>query len=143
MKKTVLVLLCLFAALLCGCDKKEQNIMETKSGKTVSFINNACGADVWILPETEENLKTTVWGTATVSKTETGESYEAQLAAADGSYIFRMIDTEEFFYSANGIELENGWTLQIKSENSDSVILEVSDGNGALKKTYEVFKARL
>ena len=43
----------------------------------------------------------------------------------------------------DGIELENGWTLQIKSENSDSVILEVSDGNGALKKTYEVFKARL
>ena len=119
--------------------------MEIASNKTVTFINGVKDADVWILPKTEKNLKTTVWGKATVSKVKTGESRQTELPQPgdDGLYILRMIDTDSFFYSADGITLEDGWTIQIKGDDLESVTLEVSDENGALKNTYEVFAARL
>ena len=119
--------------------------MEIANNKTVTFINGVKDADVWILPKTEKNLKTTVWGKATVSKVKTGESRQTVLPQPgdDGLYILRMIDTDSFFYSADGITLEDGWTIQIKGDDLKSVTLEVSDENGALKNTYEVFAARL
>ena len=112
---------------------------------TVSFINEVKEADVWILSDTKENKKTTVWGKATVSKVKTGESRKAELCEAgdNGQYIFRMIDADSFFYSADGINLEPDNILKIKENDSQSVILEVTDENGALKNTYKVFKARL
>ena len=144
MKKKALIVLCLLTALLSGCEIKEKSDTADTKGSTVNFINEICEADVWILPETEENLKTTVWGAATLSKTQTGEEYEIPLseAGADGLYIFRMIDTEGFYYSANGIELKNGRTLTVKEEKG-SIKLEVTDGNGNLKNMYEVFAAKL
>ena len=111
----------------------------------VTFINEVNDADVWILPQTEENLKTTVWGTATVSQVKTGESRKTPLCepSEDGLYIFRMIDTDHFYYSANGLTIEAGWTVKIKGEDLHSITIEVTDENGTLQKTYEVFVARL
>ena len=124
---------------------KERNKMETKNDPAVTFINNVHDADVWILPQTEANLKTTVWGTATLSKTIKGESSQVPLCEPgdDGQYIFRMIDTDHFFYSANSLILEAGWSLEIKGDDLHSVTIEVSDENGELQNTYEVFAARL
>ena len=140
MKNAVLYLITIL--LLCGC---QTNHTETVNDKTVTFINGVKDADVWILPETKENLKTTLWGTATVSGIKTDESREAPLCEAgdDGLYIIRMIDTDNIYYSADGIMLEEGWTVHITGNDLYSVTVEVTDGNGVLKNTYEVFAASL
>ena len=119
--------------------------MEIKSSQTVTFINGLKEADVWILADTEANRKTTVWGTATISKAGTNESREAPLCEPgdSGLFMLRMIDTDHFFYSANGIAIEAGWTLRIEGGDMDSVVIKVTDGDGALSGTYEVFAARL
>ena len=117
--------------------------MDIPGTKTVTFVNEVCDGDIWILPQTAANLKTTVWGTATVPKAKMGESREVTLGEAGdgGLYIFRMIDVDGFFYSANGIVLEDGWRVKVGGE--DGVVLEVRDGGGVLQKTHEVFVARL
>ncbi len=65
--------------------------MATEGGKTATFINEANDADIWILPKTEKNLKTTVWGAATAAAVKKGESRSFELCEpGDGSmYIFR------------------------------------------------------
>lgn len=143
MKKAVPCLLALL--LLCGCHAKERIEMEPTGNKTVTFVNSVRDADAWILPQTAANLKTTVWGTATVPKTKTGESQQVPLGRAGdgGLYIFRMIDADGFFYSANGIMLEDGWTLTIKGDDLQEISIEVSNGDGVLQNTFEVFAARL
>ena len=141
MKKAAVCLLGLL--LLCGCQLKERIEMEPTSTKAVNFVNAVRDADAWILPQTAANLKTTVWGTATVPKAKMGESREVPLGAAGdgGVYIFRMIDVDGFFYSASGIVLEDGWRVKVGGE--DGVVLEVRDGGGVLQKMHEVFVARL
>ena len=54
-----------------------------------------------------------------------------------------MIDVDRFFYSANGIETKPDYTLMIKETDSKKIVAEVSDENGLMKKTYDVFSARL
>ena len=150
-KKSLLLAACaLIGALLCGCGKTEQTVPadpkpSPESGAAIVFVNGLEQADVWILPETEKNLKTTVWGTATVSKVKTDESRQAELCepGVDGLYLFRMIDTDSFYYSANGISLEDGWTVEIKENDLNNYSLEVRDKNGKTQKTYDVFSARL
>lgn len=119
--------------------------MKTISNKIVTFINGVTNADVWIMPDTEKNRKTTLWGAATVPKIKTGESRQAPLCESGdkGLYIIRMIDDEGFFYSCIGIELEDGCTVNIKENDSSFVSAEITDRNGVVKNTYEVFSARL
>lgn len=146
MKKAVLPALCLLALLfLWGCKAKEPSDMPDMTVMSVTFINSVEDADVWLLPQTEANLKTTVWGSATVPAVKAGESRQAPVCEPGdgGLYIFRMIDSKSFFYSANGIALEDGWTVHIKGGARQDFYLEVADENGAANKTYEVFAARL
>ena len=56
MKKAVIYLITML--ILCGC---KANRTVSENNKNITFINEVKEADVWILPETEENLKTTVW----------------------------------------------------------------------------------
>ena len=127
---------------LCSC---KTNQTAPVNNKTVTFINEVKDADVWILPETEENLKTTLWGTATVSGIKKNESRKAPLcdAGEDGLYIIRMIDTDSIYYSAGGIALESGWTVRITGNDLQSIMVEVTDENDVLKNTYSVFAASL
>lgn len=146
MKKTmILAINLLVLLLLCSCQNEEQNSMQNTNTKTATFINGVTDADVWVLPQTEKNLKTTVWGTATISKIKTDESRQFSLCEPgdDGLYILRMIDTESFYYSADGIALEEGWTLRIEGNDLWSIVVEVLDESGVLQNTYEVFSARL
>ena len=119
--------------------------MDIPGAKTVTFVNAARDADAWILPQTAANLKTTVWGTATVPKAKMGESRHVPLCEAgdEGLYIFRMIDVDGFFYSANGIVLEDGWLLTIKRNDFESISIVVSDEDDVLQDTHAVFSARL
>lgn len=140
MKRTIIYLIA--TLLLCGC---KANNTDTVSDMYITVINGVKDADIWILPETEENLKTTVWGTATASDVKTNESRKAPLCEAEenGLYIIRMIDTDKIFYSADGIMLESGWTVHIKGNDLRSVTAEVTDENGVLRNTYKVFAASL
>ena len=146
MKKVFFIALCACIPLLlfCGC-QTVQTEPAPAADRTVTFVNSVADADVWILPETEQNLKTTVWGTATAADVKTGESRQVPLTTpgGDGFYMFRMIDTEHFYYSANDITLEEGWTLEIRGNDLSSITLEISDGNGTLLQICEVFAARL
>ena len=145
MKKTALIAICLvMIAALCACTGGETETTTAAGNKTVTFINGAAEADVWILPETQENLKTTVWGKATLSAVRKGESRTAPLCEPgdDGLYIFRMIDTGSFYYSANGIALNDSMTLKITGEGT-SFTLEVTGKDGTVSGEYELFYARL
>ena len=137
---------CILGVLLsCGCHAKKEIEMEIPCTKTVTFVNAVREGDAWILPRTTAILKTTLWGTPTVAKVQTGESRPAPLREPGngGLYVFRMIDTDGFFHSADGLVLEDGWTVKIEGDGMQGVSIEVSDGNGVLQRTYEVFSARL
>ena len=142
-------LLC-FAAmlLLCGCKANHTppaNDAPPATGQTVTFINGVKDADVWLLPDTEANRKTTVWGTATVSGVKTDESRQAPLcdAGEGGLYLIRMIDVDHIYYSADAVALQAGWTVRITGTDLRAVAVEVSDENGVLQNTYEAFAASL
>ena len=146
MKKAVCIAVCLWTLLLvCGCGAKEQNDMENKNVQTVTIVNDVRIADVWILSDTQQNRKTTVWGTATAAGVKTGESRQAPLCEPgdDGLYLLRMIDTEGYFYSASGITLNAGWTIRVQGDELQTVTAEVADENGVLRNTYKVFSAKL
>ena len=151
MKNAFCIAICLLALLLLfGCRAKkrtdeEPTNTEPADKQSVTFVNSVEDADVWILPETEANLKTTLWGTATVSGAKAGESCRAPLCEPgdNGHYLFRMIDTDHFYYSADGITLEDGWTLEIKGDDLHSVVLEVADRDGVLTGAYHVLAAKL
>ena len=155
MKKTVwIIVCCLLLPLLFGCQAEEQGGAaepepkpEIEYTRTVTFVNELTEADLWLLPQTEANLKTTLWGTASAAKVKTGESREVRLPEPGdtGCYIFRMIDVDQYYYSANDLVLEDGWTLRIMVEDSslETLTVEVKDTDGAVKGTYSVFAAML
>ena len=148
MKKTLIITISLIAVLmLASCSSKEPDNMETTTVKTdtITVENEIKEGDVWIIPNTQENLKTSVWGKATVAKIAVGESRETLLCEPgdEGLYLFRMIDTDEFYYSANGIALDTGDTLVIKGSDESGVTLEVKNEKGTVINSYDVFSARL
>ena len=145
MKKRIFMVVCVSMLLLCSCNAKEQNQMKSTTDQTVTLINDVQDADVWILPQTPENLKTTVWGRASASDVKKGESRLVPLCEPGdgGRYLLRMIDADGFFYSANGIALRADRTIRIKETDTHAFSAEVTDENGALQNTYEVFCARL
>lgn len=152
MKKIMIIIICcLNCVLLFGCGEKEQTDMTessrgSKSGITVSFVNEVYDADIWILPDTQENRKTTVWGTATISKLEKDGEKQIEISSSEQSeaYLVRIIDMDGMYYSANEISLSDGCRVRFKkSDDGLSEIIEVSDSNGEIQKTYPVFSAKL
>ena len=94
MKKALICFLSML--LLCGCKaNRTPPAIDTPpaSDKAVTFINGVTDADVWILPDTDANRKTSVWGTATASGVKTDESrqtvYESGQIGADRIVVIR------------------------------------------------------
>ena len=146
MRRILLVLLCaLTLVALCGCGTAEEPSAPPQETGILTVINEVRKADIWILPDTEANRKTTVWGTAGLSQLEAGKTGTAKLPdpGESGQYLFRMIDTDGFYYSANGLTLEPGQVLRISGSDAESVTLTVEDAAGNTLRTYEVFSARL
>ena len=146
LKKTLLIAGCvLFGIVLPGCAGKnrEDPILE---GPVITFINEVVKADIWILPQTEEILKTTLWGTATSAGMEKEEKKQFSLdgLGGPGTYVVRIIDTRGGFYSADGIPLEPDYTIRFTSENSFAdAVLEVLDENGRIIDSRHAFVGRL
>lgn len=123
-----------------------QNSMMYTPKISVTFVNEVEEADVWILPQTEENIKTSLWGTATISRLGIGESINVILNEGyDGEYyILRIIDEDHAFYSANGLKLLEGYTIVFKSEGSKyDASLEIYDENNDLVYAQDAFTGML
>ena len=150
MRTIKLLTACILAVLAAGCIRAEEPAPEEPAAGTVIFINEVTDTDVWILANTEENRKTTVWGTPTVRGMKVNTETEAQLCAPaeDGLYLIRMISARKIYFSADGVALQNGWTVRFKvgkyyNDNPVSWVLEVTDTEGNPMETYEVFGAAL
>ena len=118
---------------------------ETTAAQSVTVINGVKDADIWLLPHTQQNLKTTVWGKATAPQVKTGEKRQVPLCepGENGQYLLRMIDSDHFYYSANGITLKAGDTLQLEDDEAGGVSATLTDPSGAVTATCKVFRARL
>ena len=119
-----------------------KNTTEPVKTVSVTFVNEVEEADIWILPQTEENLKTSLWGTATVSKLKAGEKKAVSVNDnGDGQFIVRIIDVGGAYYAASGVSLQNGYTIRFKTEDAmyESAI-EVVDENGVLLFSKQAFQ---
>ena len=111
----------------------------------ITFVNESEKTDIWILPETNENKKTSLWGKATLAGAEQGKEYSLTVSKPEsvGTYIFRAIDEDKLYYEANGITLESGCTLRLKKEGPFTFTIEVTGSDGQIIGTYSVFAAAL
>ena len=139
--KRLLALLMIVLALpaMTGCGKK------APGGPAVTFVNEVEEASFWILPQTPEILKTTVWGTATAAKLGTGRETALILEepAEAGTYIFRAIGTEGMYYEANGIEISEGSLIRFCNKGQFEQVLQVTGPDGGETAEYEICAARL
>lgn len=115
--------------------EESHNSMVYQPEYALTLVNEAVDADIWILPQTEANLKTSVWGTATVGSLGKGETAEISLRetyAAD-SWMIRIIDKGHALYSANDLLLSDGYQIVFRTESSLSeAVIEVTDREGTL-----------
>lgn len=121
--------------------------MKSESNKTISvtFINDVEKADIWILPQTKENLKTSLWGTATISKLKPGEKKTISINDfEEGRYIVRIIDDDKAYYSANDIILKENYIIRFKTDETKyEAELVTLDQNGEAVSTTEAFQGVL
>ncbi len=110
--------------------------------------NNSAAADIWVLPQTEENLNTTLWGPVTIHLAEGEQGGFSLTGAYDGDVFFiRILDEESAFYSVNDVVLHDGdhirFTHDPDETKSDSYI-EIVDENGNVVSTYrDIFEGVL
>lgn len=132
---------------LFGCGKKKENLQADVTAEKIeiSVLNRVAEADIWVIPDTESNRKSSLWGTATLQKLKTDDRQAGSAIKADNdSYLIRMIDADEMYYSVDGITLKTGDCIVINpGEDIMSALIEVYDESGALNATYEMFVARL
>ena len=122
------------------------NSMEYIPTVSVSFQNEVEEADVWLLPQTEENLKTSLWGTPSAGALEKGESAELTLTNPEyaEAWLVRIIDQDKAYYSARDLKLEDGYTVVFKSEGSKfDAVIEVHDASGAVFFSAKAFTGTL
>ncbi|MBQ1319978.1 MAG: hypothetical protein IIY53_07090 [Solobacterium sp.] len=150
MKTIKLLAVCMLALFAAGCTRAEEPAPEAPAAGTVIFVNEVTDTDVWILADTEENRKTTVWGTPAVRGLKVNTETEAQLCepAENGLYLIRMISAGKMYFSADDVVLEDGWTIRFRvgkyyNDHPVSWVLEVTDTEGNPMETYEVFGAAL
>ena len=111
----------------------------------ISFIDEVEQGSVWILRDTTENRKTSVWGTAMIKPEETGKEYDAAIPlSADDKYLFRMIDEDSLYYEAEIPKLQEGWKLRLYTgENVRDIYLEALNDKGESVHEASVFCAAL
>ena len=122
------------------------NSMEYIPTVSVSFQNEVEEADVWLLPQTEENLKTSLWGTPSAGALGKGESAELTLTNPEyaEAWLVRIIDRDKAYYSAQDLQLEDGYTVVFKSEGSKfDAVIEVQDASGNLVFSAKAFTGTL
>ena len=140
----VIVILIILVFVMSACvTETSLNDPEQDTAITVTFANDVYDADIWILPQTEDNLNTSLWGTATIGKLSKGSKTDIEIndIAEDDMYIVRIIDTDQAFYSANNVLLKNGYTIHFATEDRpfDSTI-DVLDKKGNMISSEHAFE---
>ena len=121
---------------------ESHNSMEYIPSVNISFQNEVEQADVWILPQTEENLKTSLWGTPSAGALGVGETAELCLTNPEyaEAWLVRIIDSDKAYYSARDLKLEDGYTVVFQSEGSKfEAVIEVRDPSGTVVFSAEAF----
>jgi len=148
MKKILSFTILILGLCLCACEAKEAEEeieMDNTPKETIgiTFINEVEEADVWIIPNTEENRSTSLWGTATVAKSLPGTEYGAELTKSENDeYLLYMIDVGEMYYEAGAITLLQGYTVTISEEGYETEIL-IADAEGKIVLKKSIFRAAL
>ena len=153
-EKGLKTLLRLFLVLtLFACQKQEEAKPEDTETSTtgemmkIRFVNEVEDTDLWILPQTEKNLKTSLWGTATVAMLKKEDAIEVVIEeTSDHLYILRLIDQRGALYSANDFELHDGDTIVFDAIDDDFVRarLTLLDKEGKeVKVADDVFEGML
>lgn len=143
---TILVVLSLFLCA-CGAEAPEGEIEEINNTPVetinIHFRNEVQEADAWIIPNTEENRGTSLWGTATVAKSTPGTEYTARVTRSEtDEYLLYMIDVGGMYYDSGAITLLEDYTVTI-SEAEDEVQLAIADAAGETIFKKSIFKAAL
>lgn len=101
-------------------DEIDRKGTPSESGKTISvtFVNEVEEADIWILPQTEENLQTSLWGIATIPKLKSGVQKTVGINGNQEKYIVRIIDVDQAYYSANDIALDENYMIRFRTDES-------------------------
>ncbi len=153
MKKAMLIAIGVIICLsVCSC-KAEQGVSDVdKLGRgeenviSVTVANGVEEADIWILPQTEANLKTTLWGTPTLSKMKVGAE-ESCGVGNEGTekYIVRIIDTNGAYYAANDLVLCDGYTVRFETDADkfDARIAVLDENGERVSATENVFEGVL
>ena len=145
MKPLALTVLCLLLALCAGCGAGPEPGPAPAEEFDLTVVNELETADIWLLPQTEQNLHTTVWGAATLADLGSGGEGRLSLTALGGPgvYILRGIDENGMYYAADGLTLEAGCALRLTDEEGpDAAALTVTDAAGEAA-SYPLFAARL
>lgn len=110
--------------------------------------NDSAAADIWILPQTEENLNTTLWGPVTLHLDEGEQEGFSLTGAYDGDVFFiRIIDEDSAFYSVNDVVLHDGDHIHFAHDPGGSKFdsyIEIIDDNDNVVSTYrDIFEGVL
>ena len=153
-KRNLLILLSVLLCFLfcsCGTEQGETDMNpdhhdRPKTSISVTFLNNVDDADIWILPRTEDNLKTSLWGTPTISKLRIGEQKSCAVnSEGTGRYIIRIIDSNHAYYAAGDVILDDGYMIRFQSDETKyEATIAISDKDGKAVSSYEnVFQGTL
>ncbi len=139
----VIAILCL---LFCSCqpERGESDVKTETKSISVTVRNDVEEADIWILPQTAQNLKTTVWGAPTFSKVKAGEQQSGTIQYGE-AYIIRIIDVRHAYYAANDIVLSNNNTVHFRNDASenDAAIIILDEKGTAVSSAEHVFQGSL
>lgn len=104
-----------------------------KSEIAVGFVNGAEDADIWILPQTDENLNTMLWGTPTLRGLPKGSSGVCRLDGGTEKFIVRIIDKDEAYFAAQDLFLKDGCTVRFTTDTDKyDASITVLNRNGAV-----------
>ncbi len=145
MKRYLLIVLCVSMFLFHGCGKEgNTDVMENK--QVIIFTNEVETADIWILPQTEEILKTSLWGKATISDMKKGESTELSLndLGGPGIYVIRIIDEDGGYFAMNDVPLDEDYSISFLTEDHHlDAWIEIRNADGEILKSEPVFEGML
>ena len=112
---------------------------------SVTFVNGVEDADIWILPQTEENLKTSLWGTPTLKNSVKGSTGTCRIEGGAEKYIVRIIDTDQAYYAANDFALHEGVTVKFSTDTDkyDSTLTVLDEIGNVIMTKDGVFEGVL
>ena len=102
-------------------------------------------ADIWLIPNTEENRKTALWGTASIKNAEQEKEYSVEIPKNPGyMYLLQMIVVRHIYYDSKAIRLGDGYSLLLyRDKENEDVRLVIYDEAGEKISDESVFNAVL